>query len=143
MNVATSTSIARPSTEVFAFVADARNEPRWHTDALAVTRTDDGPLGAGSRFAATMKPYRGVSEGVMTISAYEPPRRVVFEAEMGPTRATITMAVEPEGAGSTVTRRIQMQPTGLFRVMAPLMVPMFRKQVAGHLASLKRVLETG
>jgi uncharacterized protein YndB with AHSA1/START domain len=143
MRLATSTSITRPAAEVFEFVADARNEPQWHTDALAVTRTDDGPISAGSSFAAQMKPYRGVSEGTMTIVDHEPPRRVVFEARMGTTLATITMTVEPEAAGARVTRQIEVEASGLFRVMAPVVTPMWRKQVAGHLANLKRVLETG
>jgi uncharacterized protein YndB with AHSA1/START domain len=143
MDLATSTSIARPAAEVFDYVADAGNEPHWHTDALAVTRTDAGPIGAGSSFAARMKPYRGVSEGTMTISAYEPPRRVVFEARMGTVLATITMTVEPADAACRVTRRIQMQPAGPMRLLAPLVAPMWRRQVAGHLANLKRVLEAG
>jgi hypothetical protein len=29
-----STSIARSATEVFEFVSDLRNDPRWHTDIL-------------------------------------------------------------------------------------------------------------
>ena len=27
-------SLARPAMEVFAFIADVRNDPRWHTDVL-------------------------------------------------------------------------------------------------------------
>lgn len=142
MKVATSTLIARPATEVFEFVADACNEPQWHTDALKVTRVGDGPIGVGSRFAAEMKPYRGVSDGALDISAFEPPRRVVFEARMGEVRAVITMTVEPEAAGARVTRQVEMPSSGMFRLLAPVVKPMFRKAVTGHLANLKRVLES-
>jgi uncharacterized protein YndB with AHSA1/START domain len=143
INVASSTSIARPAAEVFAFVTDVRNGPKWHTDILEAALTDDRPIGAGSTFAVRFKPFMGLSEGTMTVSAYEPPRRAVFEGRMGKMVPTVTMTVEPEGAGSRVTRRLEMKPPGLLRVVAPVVVPMWRKQIAGHLANLKRVLETG
>lgn len=54
-------AIARPAEEVFAFVADPRNDPKWHTDVLEVHRTDDGPVGAGSRFTRHVQiPARGL-----------------------------------------------------------------------------------
>jgi hypothetical protein len=48
----------------------------------------------------------------------------------------------PDGDGCRVTRRIEMEPQGLMRVMAPFMGGMPRSSNAGFLANLKRVLET-
>ena len=84
----------------------------------------------------------GVSEGKMTISEYDLPRRAVFDVQMGTTAARVTMTIEPEGAGSLITRRVELQPPGLMRMLAPIMRTMMGKEMAGHLANLKRALET-
>ena len=104
MDIASTTSIARPAAEVFAFVADVRNDPKWHTDILEATLTDDRPVGAGSTFAIKFKPFMGQSEGTTTVASYEPPHRVVMTGRMGKMAPTITLTVEPEGAESRFTR---------------------------------------
>jgi uncharacterized protein YndB with AHSA1/START domain len=77
------TSIARPADEVFAFVSDVRNDPRWHTDILEARLTEGVSIGAGSTFAIRFKPFMGQSEGTMTVFEYEQPRRVVLRGRMG------------------------------------------------------------
>lgn len=136
------TSIARPTDEIFAFVSDLRNDPRWHTDILEARLAEGGTVGPGSTFAIRFKPFMGQSEGTVTVSEYEPPSRVVLRGRMGKMAPTITLTVEPEGEGSRFTRRVEMQPPGLLRLLAPIMGGMFRKQNAGFVANLKRVLET-
>jgi carbon monoxide dehydrogenase subunit G len=133
--------IARPAAEVFEFVSDLRNDPRWHTDILEAQLTGGGSIGPGSVFAIKFKPFMGHSEGTVTVSEYSPPQRTVLQGKMGKMAPTITLTVKPEGAGARFTRRVDMQPPGLMRVMAPLMGGMFRKQNAGFVANLKRVLE--
>lgn len=57
-----STSIARPASEVFEFVSDLRNDPQWHTDILEARLAGDGPIGQGATFAIRFKPFMGKSE---------------------------------------------------------------------------------
>lgn len=134
-------TIARPAEEVFAFVADPRNDPKWHTDVLEAHRTDDGPVGAGTTYSVSFKPFMGVSEGTITVREYAPPQRVVFDGRMGTMTPTVTFTVEPDGAGSRFTRHVQIPARGLLRIIAPLMAPMARKEADRFLANLKRELE--
>lgn len=46
-----SLTIARPVDEVFAILADQRNEPRYNPRMASVTKLSEGPIGAGTRFA--------------------------------------------------------------------------------------------
>jgi carbon monoxide dehydrogenase subunit G len=138
-----SSSIARPPGDVFAFVSDVRNEPRWHTDLLEARLTSEGPIDKGSTFAVRFKSLMGRSEGTLTVSEYEPPRRVVLLGQIGRMAPTVILTVEPEGHGSRFTRRVDMEMPGLMGLIAPLMVGMFRKRNAAFAANLKRVLETG
>jgi uncharacterized protein YndB with AHSA1/START domain len=136
-----SASIARPATEVFEFVSDLRNDPRWHTDILEARLTGDEPIGQGTTFAIRLKPFMGQSDGSVTVSEYEPPRRLVLRGQMGKVAPTLILIVEPQGDGSRFTRRVEMEPPGMMRLLAPFMNGMFRKRNAGFVANLKRVLE--
>ena len=137
-----STSIARPAAEVFEFVADVRNDPRWHTDILEAHLTGEKPIGQGSTFAVKFKPFMGQSEGSVTVAKFEPPRRLELRGQMGKMAPTLTLSVEPQGEGSRFTRRVEMEPPGIMRLLAPFMKGTFRKQNAGFVENLKRVLET-
>jgi hypothetical protein len=61
---------------------------------------------------------------------------------MGKLEPTTTFTVLPDGDRCRVTRRIDMEPLGLMRVMAPVMGGMMRKRNAEFLANLRRVLES-
>jgi uncharacterized protein YndB with AHSA1/START domain len=136
-----SASIARPAAEVFAFIADVRNDPRWHTDILAAKLIEGTAVDTHSMFEIETKPVMGVSGGTVAVSEYEPPSRIVFEVRMGKLRPTTTFTVVPDATGCRVTRRIDMEPQGLMRAMAPFMGGMMRKRNDAFLANLRRVLE--
>lgn len=137
-----STLIARPATEVFAFVSDIRNDPQWHTDVIEARVAGGGPIEQGTTFAVKFKPFMGKSDRTVTVSEYESPRRLVLKGKMGKMEPTLILTVEPQADGSRFTRRVEMEPPGIMRVMAPFMKGMFRKQNAGFVANLKSVLET-
>ena len=138
-----SVSIARDHEAVFGFLADVRNDPRWHTDVLSARLQGDGPITKGSTFDITIKPAMGETGGTVTVAEIEPPVRVVFDVRMGKLQPTTTFTVAAETRGSRVTRRIDMQPSGIMRLMAPMMGGMMRKRNVGFMANLKRVLESG
>jgi len=73
MEIERSIFIARPPAEVFASIADIRNDPTWHTDVLEVESSSD-VVGMGTVFSVKVKPSMGVSEGTMTVSRYKPGR---------------------------------------------------------------------
>ena len=46
--------IDRPAEEVFDFVADERNEPRYNPKMRRAEQISDGPIGVGTRFEAEL-----------------------------------------------------------------------------------------
>jgi len=135
-------SIAASATDVFAFIADVRNDPRWHTDVLKARLIKGSTVDKNSSFEIETKPVMGVSSGTVTVSEYDPPGRIVFDVRMGKLEPTTTFTVVPDRLGCQVTRRIDMEPPGLMRIMTPLIGGMMRKRNAGFLANLKRVVES-
>ena len=93
-------------------------------------------------FNVKVKPSMGVSEGTMTVSRFEPGKLIEFHGRMGKMAPTVTNICEPEAQGTRVTRRVELEPPGLMRVMTPLIKRMIAKSNDGFLAKLKRLLES-
>jgi hypothetical protein len=55
------------SSSSFAFIADVRNDPRWHTDVLEARLIEDAVVDKGSTFEITTKPVMGMSGGTVTV----------------------------------------------------------------------------
>lgn len=140
MRVERSTYIEKAPAEVFAIISDVRNDPKWHTDVLEA-KTSSESVGVGTVFDVKVKPSMGVSQGTMTVSRYEPGRLVEFQGKMGKMTPTVTNICEPEGNGARVSRRVQIEPPGVMRLMSPMIKRMVAKSNDGFLANLKRLLE--
>jgi carbon monoxide dehydrogenase subunit G len=140
MRIERSTFIARRPGEVFAHVADVRNDPTWHTDVLEVESSTD-VVGMGTVFTVKVKPSMGVSEGTMTVSQLEPGTLIRFDGRMGKMQPKVTNICEPEGQGTRFTRRVEIEPNGLMRAMTPLMKRMIGRSNDGFLVNLKQYLE--
>jgi uncharacterized protein YndB with AHSA1/START domain len=140
MKVQREVSIARPPAEVFSYIADVRNDPTWHTDVLEVRSSTD-VVGMGTVFDVKVKPSMGVSEGTMTVSRFEPGKLIEFQGRMGRMAPTVTNICEPDAHGTRVTRRVDLEPPGVMRVMTPLIKGKIAKSNEGFLANLKRLLE--
>ena len=132
--------IERPPAEVFSYVADVRNDPSWHTDVLEVRSSTDA-VGMGTVFNVKVRPSMGVSEGTMAVSRYEPPRLIEFQGRMGRMAPTVTNVCEPDGDGTRVTRRVELDPPGVMRVMTPLIKRKIGTDNDGFLANLQRMLK--
>ena len=79
--------VERPPAEVFAFLADAENDPAWRPGVLDIARVSgDGP-GAGARYRQGVRGPGGrrIDADVETTS-YEPDRLIGFRATAGPVR---------------------------------------------------------
>jgi uncharacterized protein YndB with AHSA1/START domain len=140
MKVEREISIARPPAEVFSYIADVRNDPSWHTDVLEVRSSTD-VVGMGTVFNVKVKPSMGVSEGTMTVTRLEPGRLIEYHGQMGKMAPTVTNICEPEAEGTRVTRRVELEPPGVMRVMTPMIKRTIAKSNDGFLANLKRLLE--
>ena len=137
-----SESVARPPSEVFEFLGDVRNEPGWHTDVLEAQLVSGAPDAVGAVYEIKTKPTMGISGGKVTLSEYSPASKIVYKVDMGRFQPTTTFTVSPESSGARVSRKVEMEPSGMMRLMAPMMGGMFRKRNVMFVANLKRALES-
>jgi uncharacterized membrane protein len=132
-------TVERPIGEVFAFLADGMNEPKWRPEVISIRHVSGS--GVGAVYAQTMKGPGGRSiAGDFRITRYEEPTRMDFEVIAGPARPTGSYVLRDTGSGSTeVTFTMDLTPRGLM----VLLTPMINKQVTaevGNLANLPAAL---
>jgi uncharacterized protein YndB with AHSA1/START domain len=134
--------IERPADEVFAFVSDCTNEPKWHTDVIEAAPAGDTPLAVGARQRWVLH-FMGRREMPMQITKLEPGRLEQFQAQkaiMG-MQPTITYRVEPAGTGTRFTRAVQMELQGAAKFMGGMMRSLVAKRNNQFVKNLKSVLE--
>jgi uncharacterized protein YndB with AHSA1/START domain len=135
--------VERPPAEVFAFLADAENDPAWRPGVVDIERVSgDGP-GAGARYRQGVKGPGGrrVDADVET-TAYEPDRLIGFRATAGPVRPEGRYELSPADGGTRVRFALAAELRGLKVAMAPAVRKTMASEV-GRLEDLKRVLERG
>jgi uncharacterized protein YndB with AHSA1/START domain len=136
--------IGRPAEEVFAYVSDQTNAPRWQRGLVEVRRTTEGPIGVGSRHTFVRTLAGRTTRGTNEYTRYEPDRLVAFDATSGGWPVHASYEVEPTDAASArLIARIEMRPTGVFRVAEPLIGWSLRRDARANLRTLKRSLEAG
>jgi uncharacterized membrane protein len=119
--VASSRSIVihRPITEVFAFFADAENDPQWRSEVKEIKR--EGELGVGTRYRQLVNgPAGRAITADIEVTAYEPDSHVAFHGTAGPVRPSGDYTFRDKGNSTEVTFTLDAQLSG------------FKKLFMGH-----------
>ena len=130
--------IARPIEEVFAFVADARNDVRWCRKVKSVERVDD------DRYAVVHKPVplRPARQMEMRRVESDPPRRIEWVEDDGTDVFSVTYELEPTASGGTLMRQRSDADVGAVpRPLHPLWKRGIGRDLERQLRDLKRLLE--
>jgi uncharacterized protein YndB with AHSA1/START domain len=95
VRIATRTGIACPPEQVFDMVADMRNETQWSRRVSSAELRTGEPIEHGSRFSIV----NGGTPYEVTITTYDRPSRLVFEAS-GKPDLTIAYTFRPTSEGT-------------------------------------------
>jgi uncharacterized protein YndB with AHSA1/START domain len=135
-------SINRSVSDVFNFLLDGANNPRWRPGVLDIQHDASTPAGLGAVYKQGMKGSGGRIDGDYKITSLVPNQRIEFHVIVGPARPTGTYTLEPAGSGTQVSFVLDFQPKGLARLMDGMIAKTMQSEV-GNLANLKSVLESG
>ena len=134
-------TIARPAGEVFAFLADFQNVPRWNYAIEQTRKLSPGPVGVGTAYRQTRTIPRRTEEG-FEVTDFEPPSRLAIHGRIGPFQATAGYLLEPVAGGTRLTNHVELEPSSaLLRLVGPLAVSSVKAAVARNLTALKGLLE--
>ena len=133
--------IRRPREEVFAFLADLENVPRWNPAIEATTKITPGAVGIGTTYRQ-VRSVPSTSEEEFEIVVFDPPRRLLIDGEIGTFRGQIGYALEVTEAGTKLTNWVELEPSSIVsRVLVPLAASQVEAAVASNLQRLKQILE--
>jgi len=134
-------TIERPASEVFAFLAEFENVPKWN---YAITRTwkvSDGPVGQGSKYRQ-QRSIPSPAEEAFEVTEFSPHGKLSISGTLGPFAAHLTYRLTQDGAATTLTNDVELETSGLLRLIGPLAVSRVKEAVAVNLQSLKQILES-
>lgn len=141
IEVTTEVTIDRPADEVFAFLADAANNPTWQQGMQRCTWTTPPPIREGSVYEQEATMMGKAITSTFEVIDFEPGRRITIRTIESTFPIEVTRAVQPTGEGTCVARaRVTGDPSGVFRLAAPLMRQMVRRSVRGDYQRLRDLL---
>ena len=135
-----SVTIRRPREEVFAFLANFENVPRWNHAIAETRKTTGGPVGVGSRFLQVRQVPRR-SEEAFEVTGYEPPHYLAIRGTLGPFDSELSYEIGTSGADTRLVNRIRLRPQGVLGILGQAAAGRIREAVAKNLGVLKEILE--
>jgi hypothetical protein len=136
VRVTATTRIACPSEQVFDTLADMRNERQWNSRVSSAELRSAEPIELGSRFSVV----NGGTGYDVTITTYQRPSRLVFEAS-GKPDLTIAYTFTSTGDGTELESDFDFRPRGILKVLFLLVAPVIRRDIPKQYASLKALCE--
>ena len=139
MEIVREIEIRRPRADVFAFVADPRNDPGWCRKVRSVEQIDT------DTYAVVHKPIPGKPKRQMEMTrvASDPPGRIEWRENDGTDVFLVTYELEEPREGATVVRQRSEATLGAPRILHGLYRWGIGRDIAGQLRALKRLLEDG
>ena len=137
------TVIDRPIEEVFNFLADGTNDPKFSSRVLEMAKTTDGPPGVGTVYASTVKDAGVKTKREIKITEFTPPSRIRW-AEVSKNLVTASEGgydLTPEGSGTRVTLYNVLEGHGFGRLIEGLALRGARKGADEFGKSIKRAVE--
>ena len=133
--------INRPVEQVFDFVADERNEPRFNPKMLTVEKVTPGPVGKGTRFRTQVKTRRRTAEMSVEFTAYDRPRRLTSVSKLSNMKIEGTLTFDPVPEGTRMRWSWDLAPRGILRLATPVIGLIGRREERTIWTSLKHLLE--
>jgi uncharacterized protein YndB with AHSA1/START domain len=132
--------IARSPEDVFDYVTDISREFEWNLRTKRVVKLTDGPVGAGTRWEGE---WLAGDPMLIEYLAFERP---TSWRSIGRSRGLLVVSeghVEAAGDGARLTLRVELEPHGRLRMIAPFLGRVMRGRERENVAAIKARLERG
>lgn len=131
----------RPVEQVFAFLVDFQNVPRWQSNLVEIEQLTEGALQAGTQFREVRRFGRRASEIWGELTEFELNKRFVTKTLTKP-QVTVSFSLDPEDGGTRLGFKFVLVTSGLMRLFEPWIDSLINKQRESDFATLKCLLES-
>jgi carbon monoxide dehydrogenase subunit G len=130
-----------PVREVFAFISQPENFPRWQSSLLEIRRPGDGPLRVGSEVTEVRMFLGRKMETTWTCTEHEPNARSTIEDDEGTVPFRGTFDLEPKGQGTRFRWTVETAGPRGIKVPGAIVGAAVRRELAANCERLKELLE--
>jgi uncharacterized membrane protein len=135
-------TINRPVNEVFAFVSNMENGPKWQPELSEVRRITKGPVKIGSQFSSARIIMGQKLETIIEFVAYEPNSKYTIKSISGPLPFEQTTLFESTAEGTKLTTKIELFPSGDMAQAEPMLAETLKQEMETDFDGLKKLLES-
>ena len=133
--------INRPAEEVWKFMSQVENMPKWDRGVLEARQTSKDPAGVGSTIQVVRQLLGRRRIANLRVSEYVPNQSLAVQARRGQITGQVRYTFEPVERGTRMTSTAEVTLGGWWKLITPLLVPMLDRDGRDDLANVKRVME--
>jgi carbon monoxide dehydrogenase subunit G len=142
IHIEESTQISRPRDEVFDFLTNVDNLPKWQSGVIQSKALSQGPVRVGYQFEETAKVGPWKLHNLCTVSDLKPNERFAFEAKSsGPLDYQGSFDLQPVARGTRLTLSGSARLKGLWRLLQPVLAGDLRKETKTEMEAIRRQIE--
>jgi len=130
--------INAPADGVFDVIVDGGNFASWNPTVRASRRLDPGEARNGTRFEWDL---RGFGKVIQELQEFSRPERVRIVPHIGLLQGGHRFVLTAQGDSTRVDHQLEMRPKGAFRLFAPVMGIIGRKNLRDTANALQTHLE--
>jgi uncharacterized protein YndB with AHSA1/START domain len=132
--------INRPVEDVFRFLSDFENVPKWNYAIVETRQVSEGAIGVGTIYRQVRSVPRR-SEERFEVTAFDAPRYLEIRGQLGPFPSRLSYALDVVPEGTRVTNSVELELRGPGRLLGRAAVPRVRDAVGANLRKLKELLD--
>jgi uncharacterized protein YndB with AHSA1/START domain len=135
--------VDRPVEEVFAFLADGTNDPKFSPRVQEIAKTTDGPVGVGTVYASTVKDAGLKTKREFEYTEFEPPTKIRWR-EVSKNLVSVPEGgydLRPVDGGTEVTIFNELEGRGPGKLLAGFAARAAQKDAEGFGQRIKRAVE--
>lgn len=143
VRITDSTIIDCPVEEVWRFMSDPSNNPKWYQGTMEVRQTSEGPIAVGTTLEAVVH-YRGSSLVFgARCTVLNQNKEITWEFTSGRTKGSKDIwRMEPIDEKSTrLTRVFDLRVSGSWRLIQPIIARGTKRAHEAEIHNVKRILE--
>ena len=141
IDITAEVTIDRKREDVAWFAMDPENDPVWIGGVIEAKMVTKPPFGKGTKVARVAKFLGRRMEYTPEVIRYEPGKLLEMSTDV-PFEMTIRYEFEDAGDGTLARVRVQGEGSGFYRLAAPLLARVVKRNVSSDLQTLKRLLES-
>jgi len=141
VNFDTAIRIKRPVEQVFDYVSDPGNFPRWNSAVQAMTATS-GKGERGSTYLMQRDLPAGRASNDLEVIERERPTRFTIRTTSGPTPFLYRYRFDTEADATLVELAADVELSGLAGALGPVTSRVVKRGVDANFATLKQILES-